>query len=109
MTMADYYTVNFSYPPANGTAPGGGGGFAWGTVTPNGTITSCTATITQADGSAIAGASAVGIPGSPSPCNWGVKLENAYNGGNTVKLTVNVQDASGNAGTGSRNFKFGAY
>jgi hypothetical protein len=103
-------TVNILYPQPGVVVPGGGGGVAWGTVTSDNPVASCSATIVDdASGGAIAGSSLTGSTGHPLPNNWMVVMENAYNGGKKVQLTVTLKDNNGNSGQGIVSFTFGAF
>ncbi len=102
-------TVTILYPTANATVPGHGGAFAWGTVTSDNPITACSATIVDdTSGGAIPGSSVTGAIDHPLPNKWMVMIENAYNGGNKVKLTVTLTDNMANTGTQSVSFTFAA-
>jgi hypothetical protein len=45
----------------------------------------------------------------PAPMTWGLVIQNDYNGGNNVTLTVNVTDSQGVQGQQNVTFKFGAF
>jgi hypothetical protein len=97
--------------PTGGTVPGHGGAFAWGRATSdNPPLASCNATLVDAaSGGPIAGSTVNCTLGHPQPNDWMVIMENAYNGGKQVTLSVTVYDRSGLHDTQSVTFTFGAF
>jgi hypothetical protein len=65
--------------------------------------------MTKADGSRLSTGSVSGTPAHPAPCYWYAMIEHGPPDGTVVTLTIQVTDANGDGGTGSRSFTFGAF
>ena len=84
-------SVTICYPTSGASVPGGGGMFAWGTVSADDSVTGASAQWSTAAARTPVTVNGVSVT-APAPCNWAFAFSNVGVGPN---VTLTISAASG--------------